>query len=205
MLYDATGIEIPGAMTAEEVQAKVGEATTAAKAEAETARQALETDLTAAKELLEKTTTQMAGMSDKEKNEARASQIVRQQEKLIKDLEAKIDSVKTEVMGTVTARTRETVIKSLADGDSELEAKIQIQYDRLIKLEPTVDDITIAKVATDAYKLAAESVKPSVLNRVISSKPTGSIPRSDSSVDPQLTEAGAAFGLSEEDIKKYRK
>lgn len=202
-LFDAQGKEIPGALTADEVTAKVAEATTAAKAESETARQALETDLAAAKTLLDETTKSMAGMTDRQKNEANMGQIVRQQEKTIADLSGKIDSVKAEMMGTVTARARESIIQALADGDSDLEAKIKVQYERLIKLEPTVDDATITRVAADAYRLSAEQVKPSVLNRVISSKPSGAIPRSDSTVDPQLAEAGASFGLTEDDIKKF--
>lgn len=202
-LYDASGTEIPGAMTADEVSAKVTEATDAAKAEAETARQALETDLTAAVKLYEDTKNQMAGMSDKQKNEANMGQIVRQQEKTIADLNGKIESAVKGVLDTVTARTRETMIKSLADGDADMEAKIKVQYERLIKLEATIDDATIAKVAADAYRLSTENVKPSVLNRVISSKPSGAIPRSDSTVDPQLVEAGAAFGLTEANIKEF--
>lgn len=204
-LYDASGNEIAGAMTADEVTAKVAEATSAAKAESEQAVQALQTDLQAAKELLDDTTAKMANMTDKEKNDAKMGQIVRQQEKTIKDLETRMDASVKGVIDTVTARTREQVIKSLADDDADMEAKIRVQYDRLIKLETTVDDAVIARVAADAYRLSAETVKPSVLNRVISSKPSGAIPRSDSTVDPQLAEAGASFGLSEEDIKKYRK
>lgn len=202
-LYDAQGNEIQGALTAEEASAKVAEATTAAKAESEQAVQALQTDLTAAKTLLEETTTKMQGLSDKDKNFGTLRKVAEDQAKTITDLNAKIDSVKNEVLGTVTARTRESLIVALSDGDKDLEAKIRVRYDQLIKLETVIDDATIQRVAADAYKLAAEQIKPSVLNRVISSKPTGGVPRSDSSIDPQLAEAGASFGLSEEDIKKY--
>lgn len=204
-LYDATGNEIPGAMTAEEVQARVGEATTAAKAEAEIARQQLETEATAAKKLLEETNAKLAGMSDKDKNFANVRKLADDQAKIISDLNGKIDSVKSEILGSVTARTREAMIKSLADGDADMEAKIKVQYERLIKLEPTIDDDTIARVAADAYRLSTENVKPSVLNRVISSKPSGAIPKGDSTVDPQLVEAGAAFGLTEANIKEFGK
>lgn len=204
-LYDATGKEIPGAMTADEVSAKVTEATDAAKAEAETARQALETEAAAAKTLLDETNAKLAGMSDKDKNFSAVRKLADDQAKTIADLNSKIDSAVKGVLDTVTARTREAMIKSLADGDADLEAKIKVQYERLIKLEPTIDDATIAKVAADAYRLSTENVKPSVLNRVISSKPSGAIPRGDSTVAPELAEAGAAFGLTPEDIKKYSK
>lgn len=191
-MYDAVGNEIAGAMSAEEVEAKVAEATTA-----------ITTELADAKTRLEATTKQLEGLSDKDKNFGTLRQLADTQAKTIAELSGKIDSVKTEVLNSVTAKTREDLIRSLADGDADVEAKIRVQYERLIKLEPSIDDATIAKVAADAYRLSVETVKPSVLNRVISGKPMGGPATEDRSIPQEVLDAAPAFGLTPEDIKKH--
>jgi len=203
-LYDAQGNEIPGSMTAEEVQAKIAEATSAVKQEEEQARQELQAKVEEAQAALEETNKRLEGLDDKDKNFSELRKLAESQGKELKSLREGLDSkITSNVTQIVLNKAKEEVISKLSDGDKDLEAKIKLQYDRLIKTEENIDDTIIAKVAAEAYKLSVDTVQPSVLNRVASGKPLGGVAKGDSTLDPQVVEAGKAFGLSEDDIKKY--
>jgi chromosome segregation ATPase len=202
-LYDAQGQEIPGSMTADEVQAKIAESVEAVKAEAETAQQALQSELEEAKAQLEENTKAIATSGEKDKNLSSLRRLNDDLTKKIGELEGKIDQSVKGVTDMVTSKTRDNIISTLAQGDKDVEAKMKIQYERLIKLEEKVDDETIAKVAADAYRLSVDNPQPSVIGRVVQNKPSGGVATGDTTIDPQVLEAGAAFGLSAEDIKKY--
>ena len=203
-LFDAQGNEIPGSMTAEEVQETIAEATNAVKQEEAAARQALQIKVEETEAVLEETNKKLNGLDDKDKNFSQLRKLAEDQGKELKSLRDGLDSkITSNVTQIVLNKAREEVITKLSDGDKDLEAKIKIQYDRLIKTEENIDDTVIAKVAAEAYKLSVDTVQTSVLNRVASGKPLGGVATGDSTVDPQVLEAGKAFGLSEEDIKKY--
>jgi len=192
-------------MTAEEVQAKIAEATQAVKSEEEKARADLEADLNDAKAKLTEQEKSLEGMNDKDENFKATRQLIDSLQNKVKDLEQKSTTTDQVINARLTERTRDDVIRKLSDNDRDLEAKLKIQYDRLIKTEEKVDDDVIARVAAEAYKLSVDTPQPSVINRVMSNKPAGGPATSESTVDPEVLSAAAAFGLTEADIKTYGK
>jgi hypothetical protein len=204
MLYDAQGNELPGAKTAEEVQADITAATEAIKQAAETEKSALQTQLEETKAALEANAARLAAASNKDQNFNALRDENKKLTDTIKSLDDKIANVTKSVGEQLASKTKDDVIAKLSGNDADLAAKIRVNYERLMKLETAVTDEIITKVAAEAYKLSVDVPQPNVLRSIGSSKPQGGPANVENdNLDPAVVEAGRAFGLSAEDIKKF--
>jgi hypothetical protein len=185
-------IEIDGetkeVFTPEEVEAQKQEAIKAAT-------EPLQTELAKAKEDLSK-----AGDKDHNFSQLRTR---------VEQAEQKVSTAKAEALQefeqTQTARTSDSLIKKLADGDEELEKKIRFHYSRLGDTPKTEDEI--AKKVRDAWALSRNEVGPDAVGDAFSSGGSSPVmPPRANPAKPALSQNQASFlrtyaGMSDEEIK----
>lgn len=132
--------------------------------------------LNKAEELLKELNEKLEKVDDKNMNFGELRKQKEAAEKAVKDLSAQIDekvgAAKKEILEGVMKDHYNDVVKSLADGDAELQKKIELQYKRLGDSAATKEEIT--KKLTDAYILATgKKVDEGALNSSVLSSGGG--------------------------------
>lgn len=165
-------------------------------------------ELTQLQEDLRAKEEELAGLKDKDKNFGNLrKQKEAAEEKINKiqtDIDAKIESVKREVMEGVMKDHYNDTLKSLAGDDEELAKKIELQYKRLADTASTKQEIV--NKLRDAWVLSTKPEGVDAFNStVISSGGVGRLNFKNSAPKLNTDEKmlGSKFGLSESDIKKY--
>lgn len=126
--------------------------------------------------------------------------------KIKEEIETKVSLAKKEVLEGVMKDHYNETLAALAEGDKEVEKKIEHHYKRLGDTPTTKNEIT--NKMKDAWLLATKQPEVGALNSmVISSGGVGRLgykgPTQPFSAEEQVL--AAKFGLSAEDIKKYGK
>jgi uncharacterized secreted protein with C-terminal beta-propeller domain len=197
-LYDEEGNPVE-ALTAEEVEAKVQEATEAAKTEVNDQLVEKEAEL----EKLRSKETNFANLRTKtEKQTEQESEL----QKRIAEMEGKIEEAKGAGAQVFLDSVKDKSIEGLADGDEVLQAKIEEQYE-VLNL-PTATEAQINERVRRAYLLASEGQVVGNTLRGSMTPPQGSgrsltPQRNDAAPSADLAEFGRRFGLSDDDWKTH--
>lgn len=186
-MKDAQGNDIPGSFTEAEVQAKVAEATAAAKKESEAAVTAAQTEVTTLKQKLD-------GLSDKDKNFGELRTQLEAATKRLGDLE-----------NATTGSHRTGVIAKLAGSDAELKKKIEHHYNETLKSMPATTPEEISARAEAAFKLSADITQPDPFKSIRAAGISGGASPGASPVEisPELREGAKLFGITDKDLEKH--
>ena len=200
-LEDGSEIET---FTQEELDAQKAEAIEAFKAENPDKTEeltSLQTELEVANEELEKLKSVDKSVSHFKKEAQEAQKKV---DEITKDIDAKINNVKREVLEGVMQDHSNEVRDSLSSGDDELKKKLEFEFNNTLKgVVPTTKE-EITKKWKAAYTLAAKQEAPDAVNmNVFSSGGVGRVKINNSSqkFSPEEIELGHKFGLSDADFK----
>lgn len=188
-LFDKDGNPVEGALTSQEFEAQKQEAL-------KTATEPLQKELEKAKEDLSKAGDKDHNFSQlRQKVETLETQAASAEENALKKFEA-----------NQSARTADSFIKKLSDGDEELEKKIRLQFNRLGDDAKTPEEV--AKKVRDAWALSRTEDAPDPLAGAFSSGGAAPVmpPRSQAG-KPPLSENQKAFlrtygAMTDEEIKK---
>ena len=200
-LYDEEGNAVD-ALTPEEAEAKIAEATEAAK-------QSASEDFRAQLEAKE---AELEEAKKKEQNFSALRNKTKTQEELAADARAEVEALKKDIAEARDSgknyainNAKERAIKQMADGDVELEKKLRTNYE-VIQRPTDTEDQVLARVR-DAYLLSADAVQstggnfaPGTTTRRVGNNPNAP------QVSSELKSFGAEkFGLTDDDFKNYAK
>jgi len=191
ILYDEAGEEIKGALTSEEVEAKLEENAKASLAKTSE----LETKLKEGKEKLDE-------LSKKDINFEKVRTQVKTLEEEIKGLKGKETEVEKE---TVDAKI-DTAIKGYTGDDKELFDKVKAKVER-VKGKTTTED-EIKEIVRDAFTLATGSAPVDAISGGAATFGGGSVPLGGGETigkldSPESTDVARKLGITNEELKRH--
>ena len=202
---DGNEIEV---FTQEEIEAKQQEALEAFKAE----NPDKSAELAELQEKLRETEEKLAKADDKTTNIGALRKAREDAEKKLTDfdakLEEKINTVKREVIEGVNKDFYADNIKALSGDDTELQKKIEHEYNTTLKGVIPSSKAEISEKLNKAYILAGgEKDYDALSSSVISSGGVGrlNIKSTSQKLSPEEKAIGANFGLNKADFDKYGK
>lgn len=212
-LFDENGKEYEGALTPEEVDTKIKEATSAANQTYETEKTKLNEAVKVAEDAAKKATAALEAVDNKDVNYAELRKKAEDAEARAKSAEeARDEIVKKAVEGvanTFSVKYRDDMLEKLSQGNTDLKNKLLVHYETTLKNMPASNDSEIAARIEAAYRLSVDVPKPSLINSIFNNRAGngnsngGSGSGSGTEVDPDVLKWGGLFGLSKDDIVKY--
>ena len=182
---DGTEIE---AFTAEEVEAQKSEAL-----------KAKEEELVKAKEDLSK-------LQDKDNNFKNLREQKEAAEKKAAEAEAGIKTIKDSILSDLSKKQVNEKIKSLSEGDAEMEKKIKFNFERIKDAGTSSEDVE--KRIQDAFILSNGGKGNNALGGAISSAGPGITTRpfaGEKTLKPELAGMAKKFGITDKDVEEYYK
>jgi len=202
---DGVDIEV---FTQEEIEAKQQEALEQFKAD----NPDKSAELAELQEKLRIADEELAKKGNGDRNFANLRTAKEKAEKELGDFSKKVpemmENLKREVVEGVNKDYYVDNLKNLAGEDTELLKKIEHEYNTTLKGVIPSSKAEISKKLQDAYLLAARPSEPDALNSsVVSSGGVGrlNIKSQSQKLSPEEQAAGAHFGITSDDLKKYSK
>lgn len=212
-LFDAKGNKYEGALTPEEVDTKIKEATDAASKGFEVEKTKLTAEATTAKAEAKKAADALAAADNKDINFAELRKKAEDAEARATAAEAARDEiVKKAVEGvtqTFSVKYRDDMLNKLSQGDQALKDKLLVNYETTLKGMPASTDKEIAERIEAAYRLSVDVPKPNLLNSIFNNRAGNGGGSGNNGggtgaqVSPEVEAWGKEFGLTKEDIIKY--
>jgi alanyl-tRNA synthetase len=192
---DADGNTIE-ALTEEEINAKVTEATKAATDKVSTLEEQVEQ--------LKKNTANAGALREKTEELAAAkTDADKKAEEALATAKAANDKA-TQIVESTMKETKTAAINRLAGGDAKLAEKIAFHFDNSTAGDTSTREAVEARV-NNAFAIATQTVAGTVLAGSAVSSAGGGSPKATAALSPDELDLAHRLGLSDETLTKYRK
>ena len=208
-LFDANGNPIE-AFTKDEVESKIEETKTQLQQETKDQLEDLTSEINTLKKEKEELLGKKDFLTDEDKNWANVRNMIKERDSKISTLESQITEITEGVSKKFDAKKLEDTIRSLSDGNTDIESKIRFHFDRIkpspeSEKDPAKREVDFTKRIEDAYILATGGKASGGLGGPEISSEGGFVPSLPGKSGQKLSEGGKQvgkkFGLTDDDLK----